>query len=373
MSLVFLVQAVAAGAFLTRIPDIQQTLGVDEGVLGLALLGQTAGGLLLIPVASLIVQRSGTRTTMLLGLPLLALMVALVSVAFAPQLVFVCLAIYGATFAVTNVAMNVEVDRIEAATGKRVMNWCHGMASIGLLATSLLGAAARGAGIPHTVHLFAVLPVVLVATALLIVPLKPAAPRAHEGRKRPPLLVRPTIATLYLVGVAISAFVLEGTARTWSIIYMRDSFVVPEWLQALSLTAFLLAMVLGRLAGDRLATRFGPVATGRSALLVALGGLVVIFWAPTPSLALAGFVLLGLGTSVVYPLVLSAAARLGDRPSSENVASVTMIGAVAVLGAPALLGYVAETWGIRIVFLALAPVVLVSLLVSRSLDRRENR
>lgn len=369
--LVFFVQAFAAGAFLTRIPEIQIALGVDEAALGLAFLGQPLGALVVTPFASVIVERIGTRRSMLVGLPVLAVEIWLVAVVPSIEIVFFLLAANGGTFAVSNLAMNVEADRIEAVSGRRLMNTCHGFASMGLLCTSVAGVAARALFLSYSLHLFATAAVVTLLAFLLIWPMRMAPPRPHAGREyRHRFVVRPTGMTFLLVGVAISAFLIEGTARSWSAIYMRESFEVPGWIEALSLVAFFVAMAIGRLTGDRLTSAMGPVVVGRISLMLALAGLVVIVVAPHYGVALAGFAILGLGAAAIYPLTLSAAARLGDRPASENVSSVTMIGSIAVLGAPALLGYVATEWGLRATFAVIVPALLVSLALTSHLDRR---
>src|SRR5690606_4952394 len=139
IKLIFLTQAVASGSFFTRIPDLQLGLGIDAGTLGLALIGQPVGAVAMFLVSSRIVERAGTRVTLLAGLPLMAL--ALWLMAIAPHWLGLAAAVaaFSAFFALTNVAMNVEADRVEAATGKRVMNTCHGLWSIGQLVVFLVG------------------------------------------------------------------------------------------------------------------------------------------------------------------------------------------------------------------------------------------
>jgi len=60
-----------------------------------------------------------------------------------------------------------------------------------------------------------------------------------------------------------------------------------------------------------------------------------------------GFAMMGVGTSVIFPLAMSAAAQLTDRPAPTNVASLAQISFVAFLLGPPLLGYIAEYFGIR--------------------------
>jgi MFS family permease len=50
---------------------------------------------------------------------------------------------------------------------------------------------------------------------------------------------------------------------------------------------------------------------------------------------------------VIFPLAMSAAAQLTDRPDPPKVASLAQISFVAFLLEPPLLGYIAEYFGIR--------------------------
>ena len=368
--LAFLIQALATGSIFTRIPDIQAGLGIDAGVLGITLLGQPVGAILTFLVASRLVERLGTRILLLSGIPLAAVNVALLAVAPTPALLFLVFALFGVTFALTNVAMNVEADRIEHQSGRRLMNSCHGIWSIGQLVAVSSGALVRGLGIPAALHFGLIVPAIAVATLVLLAPMGEAPARGHAGTTRRRVVSLPTVATLLLVGYAIGSAVLEGAVRNWSVIFMRDSFVAPDWVDTLTLPAFIGATVIGRLLADSLIGRFGPVRVARSLAGLALVGLLAVVTAQNLYWALLGFALIGVGVCVSFPLSTSAAARLGDRPSSENVAALTMTTAMVLLGAPALLGWLAATWGIRMSFLVIVPAVLVTLYLARHLAPR---
>lgn len=368
--LVFLCQALATGSMFTRIPDLQAGLGIDEGVLGLCLLGQPVGAILTFLVSSRLIEAVGTRPVLLWGIPLAALFVALMPVMPSAVMLFLVFALYGVAFALTNVAMNVEADRVEAATGRRLMNSCHGIWSIGQMVTVTTGALARGLGIPAALHLGLIVPAIVVAVLVLLVPMRGAAPRAHTRTGPQRRISLPTLATFLLVGYAIGAAMLEGAARNWSVIYMRDSFAVPEWIDGLTLPFFIGATVIGRMLADRLTARFGPVRFARSLAVISLLGLGIVYLAPNYVMALAGFAVIGLGVCVSFPLSTSAAARLGDRPASENVAALTMTTQITLLGTPALLGWVAATFGIRAIFVVIVPVVVLAIYLAKFLAPR---
>lgn len=366
---VFLFQAFASGGMYTRIPDIQLKLGLNEGELGLALMGQPLGAIATFFFASQIIERIGTRVLLLFGVPALACSVVLLALAPSMGILMGFFVLFGCCFAITNVAMNVEADRVEAACETRVMNRCHGLWSMGFLVVSLLGALARGVEMSAAVHFLATVPFVLLAAVLVFMPMTASPPRPHKesdgGKKK--LYVPPTLTTLLLVAFGLSAVLTEGGTRSWSVIYMRDTFSAPDWIDTLTLPAFLLTMSLGRIFSDGWIERFGPVRVATTLLLVGLAGLMLVIFAPSLIVAITGFAMMGVGICVIYPLTLSAAARVGDRPSSQNVASVTMITSLVMLAAPGLMGAVANGYGIRASFAILAPMLVLSLFLTRLL------
>ena len=86
----------------------------------------------------------------------------------------------------------------------------------------------------------------------------------------------------------------------------------------------------------------------------------LVLLAPHPALALLGFGLIGVGTSAMFPLAMSAAAQRTDRAPATNVAALAQISFVAFLLGPPLLGYVAEHFGIRWSFGITLPLVALA-------------
>lgn len=365
----FFTHALAAGTIHTRIPDLQEMIGLSEGQLGLVLMGQPLGALSMFLFSSAIIERFGPRRIVLLLLPSVVISAALASVLLHPVWLFVLLAINGIGFSLSNIAMNVEADRIEAASGMRVMNTCHGAWSIGFLVTSLLGAALRGLHIAPSIHLWALVPVAIGLILLVVLPMASMPPRAHTGGRGKKLAL-PTWATMGLVAFGLGAGLAEGASRAWAIIYLRDSFDVAPFIQSLALPALLVSMALGRLFADRHIDRFGPVLVARWLAALAIAGMLVIVLATEAWIALAGFLAVGIGICVLFPLMLSAAARLGDRPASQNVAATTLIFQLVNLGAPALIGAVAQAYGVRMAFAGLIPLLMLTVVTAGRLQPR---
>ncbi len=360
----FFFQAFASGGLYTRIPDIQRALDLSESQLGLTLMGQPVGALLVFLFASRIVESAGPRLILAVGLVLLASWNVAMGIAPSQWVATVLFALFGATFALANVAMNVEADRIEAETGERIMNRCHGLWSFGFLITSLIGAGARGWEWSVLFHFAVLWPLIIIAVVLVIFPMTPAPARVHTGTRSRRINL-PTMATMMLVGFGLSAALIENGTRAWAVIFMRDTFSAPDWVDTMALPAFVAAMFLTRMIGDRIVAELGQLRAAYVLFGTSLVGAVCVIFALSLGMAIVGFVLLGIGIAVIFPMAMSAAAQIGDRPASENVASLTLGISLIMLIAPGIMGFVADSFGVRVSFGLFVPLLLTSLFLSR--------
>jgi MFS family permease len=131
-----------------------------------------------------------------------------------------------------------------------------------------------------------------------------------------------------------------------------------------------MVQAITRFFADRFVERFSPTGVARVLLTVQGIGTLIVFFAPSDYIALIGLGLIGMGTSVIFPLAMSAAAQRTDRPAVTNVAALAQISFVAFLLGPPLLGFIAQHFGVRWSFGVGIPLVLLSLLASGSLGRR---
>ncbi len=357
---VFALHAFASGALYTRLSDIQQSLHIDDAALGWTFSGLAVGTLITFFFISRLVETVGPRLILLVTMPLLPIGTLLLAAMPTAVALFFAFIAYGVLYGLPNSAMNIEADRIEAQSGRRVMNSCHGVWSAAYVVTTLLGTLAEALHLSPVEHLglqaIPVAPIALWVTWGLI----PAPARAHAGKIGRHLSM-PSLAILLLVLFSAGPNLLEGGMRNWSVIYMRDSFGAPAWIDTLTLPTFLVAQAIGRLNADGWVMRYGVVPVARVLTAIAfIGGALVVF-APNLIVALFGFLCIGLGVCTTYPLTTSAAARIGDRPASQNVASLTFVNQLVQLASPPALGWIAHQYGIRNAFSVSLPLVIVSL------------
>lgn len=368
----FFLYAFSLGGIFPRLGEIQRGMGVAEGALGLALIGTAAGTLLSLTFVSRLLARIGYRRALLALTPLIAVFFALASWASGPLLLFFCLVPAGLCIGVVEVVVNVEADRVEHQLGRRIMNRAHAFWSFGFFAAGLAGAGMSQLGVSPQLHLITVLPLVGAATLLLLGRFDPAPLRdaGQAPAEEAPHFARPTLAILALVCVTLSTMLLEGAGADWSAIYMRDVFAASPLWCGLAVAAGALMQALMRFFADALVERFSPVAFARSLLIVLGCGVLLVVLAAAPGWALLGLGLMGVGTSGIFPLAMSAAAQRSDRPAAVNVAALAQISFVVFLLGPPLLGQVAEHWGVRWSFGVCLPFVLLSLAAAGSLGKR---
>jgi len=368
----FFLYAFSLGGIFPRLGEIQRGMGVGEGALGLALIGTAAGTLVSLSLASRLLERIGYRCALLVLVPMVAVFFALASWASGPLLLFCCLVPAGLCIGLVEVVVNVEADRVEHQLGRRIMNRAHAFWSFGFFAAGLVGAGLAQLGISPQWHLAAIVPVVVVATGLLLGRFSPA-PLRESSTEEAAHFARPTWAIMALVCVTLSAMLLEGAGADWSAIYMRNVFEAAPWVCGLAVAAGAFTQAVMRFFADGLVERFRPVVFARSLLTVLGCGALLVMLAPGPAWALLGLGMVGAGTSGIFPLAMSAAAQRTDRPATVNVAALAQISFVVFLLGPPLLGQVAEHFGVRLVYGVCLPFVLLSLVSAGALGQRDGR
>jgi MFS family permease len=369
----FFIYSFCMGSLPPRLPDIQRAMGIEEGALGLGLIGAALGTLISLSFAGPLLDRFGYRRSILVLIPLLALGYALASFATGPIAFFLLLVPVGLVIGGIEIILNLEADRTEHMIGWRIMNRSHAFWSFGFFSAGIVSAAIAQTGLSVQLHLLLMVPVVVVGVALLLGRFNPAPHRTGGSTEEAPRFAAPTLAIMVLVAVTLSAMIMEGAGIDWSAIYMRDEFQVSPFLAGFAVALGAFTQAVTRFFADPFVERYSPTIVSRVLLSVLGLGAVIVFFSPADWLSLVGFGLMGVGTSVIFPLAMSAAAQRTDRPAASNVASLAQISFVAFLLGPPLLGYVAEHFGIRWSFGIGIPLVLLSLVFAGALGAKPIR
>jgi MFS family permease len=358
--LIFFLQPMAFGSWLPRIPEIQHMLGLGPAGLAVALLGLPCGTLLTLPFAGRIVGQIGARRAILTGFPLYSMIVMLPVLAPNPISLFFALLLCGSSISFLELGLNVEADQVEKSSGRLLMNTSHGFWSLGIMAGSLVGALLGGAAIPPSVSV-PLVAIVILPIALLVAMRLPAGLREDPSPTHRNGFVRPSRALLGICFFVFGVSMTEGAMADWSAIFMRDIIRADTAAAGLAYSVFALLVAGGRFGGDWLKARFTAVPVARFCGALAILGIVLLYFAPSYPMALAAFGLIGLGVTIGFPIAVSAAASLTDRPAASSVAVLSFIALVGFLVGPPVIGLISELGNIRLGLAALLPFLVLSL------------
>ena len=356
VSVVFFASGAAYGSFVARIPALKEKLEASDGELGLVLLCGAAGALLVLPVAGWLSARVGSRRvtrTALLGVALSLPLLALAPTLFTFALAF---ALFGGVQSGLDVAMNAHGVAVEQRYARPILSSFHASWSLGGLAGAGAGAAAAALGVSPLAQ-FTVAG--LVVAAIFAWSARGLLPREADATPTGAVFGRPSGALVALAALAFAALIAEGAAGDWSAVYLHESVGTGESVAAAGFAAFAATMTLGRVVGDRLTARWGPVGLTRRAGVLATTGLALVLAFGDPVSGIVGLACLGAGLATIVPTVFRAAGLRAATPGA-GIAAVSTVGYSAFLVGPPLIGFLSDAVGLRaalVVVLALAALI----------------
>ncbi|MFI9507968.1 MFS transporter [Nocardia sp. NPDC052566] len=342
--LMFFLNGAGFATWAARTPTIKDQLGLDEAGLAIAFAGMNIGAVVGLQLGKYVTLRFGSRATLVVAMPMLCVM--LLGLLLARDLIGLTVAMFSyAIFnSVVDVSMNAHGVAVEKASDRPLLSGMHACFSLGMIGGSLGGAAAERAQIPLAAHFLGVSVLAAAVGLLGTRRLLPSAvdrtvgehTRTGRGGWRWPT-------KLYLLGLlAFCVALAEGAANDWTAVYLRDETHASASTAAAGFALFAGSMFAGRLLGDRLILRFGPVRPFLVGTLTAAIGLGAALLIGGTIPALIGFALFGFGISYTLPLAFAATGAVPGIPPARAIANVSAIGYLGFFTGPVLIGAAAH-------------------------------
>jgi MFS family permease len=369
VSVFYFIQGMVFATWASRIPDIQASLQLSEGMLGAVLFALPVGQLTAMMLSGYLVNRFGSKATLLIGgLLYPAVLLLLGSVTHLWQL-SLALFIFGVCGNLSNISVNTQAVGVERLYRRSIMASFHGLWSLAGFTGGLIAAFMVAVDISTWLHFLMVylvtLPLVLIAWKF-VVPRDPRPEEAGEvGKKR--LRADPFIIILGLI--AFACMICEGTMFDWTGIYFEKVVKAPRALTRMGYIAYMCAMAGGRFISDGFVTRYGSKRILQVSGIIIVTGMLLAVLFPAIIPATAGFLLVGIGTSSVVPLVYSLAGRSRKIPAGIAMASVASIGFMGFLLGPPVIGFIAELSSLRMSFAVIAVLGLGTTLLAKRLEK----
>jgi len=360
----FLAHGLVVATWVSRIPAVKAALGLNDAVLGLALLGMAIGAVCTIPLAGWLIGRFGSKRVSTGAAILFCCALVLPSLAFNALSLAAALLVFGATAAAMDVSMNAQGVEVEKSHGTPTMSRFHGMFSLGGMVGAGIGGLVADWGIGPLPHFAASavinLVAVLLASRLLLDTQERRVPKAH----RVPLNRIPRV-LFALSAIGFCILLSEGAMADWTALYLKQVLNAGAGTAAAGYAVFSAAMAIFRFLGDLITARLGPMRTVCSGSLIAAAGLLWALTVNSPDWALPGFAATGAGFSVIIPLVFGSGGRVESINPGAGIATVTGIGYIGFIVGPPTIGFASQLFTLRYALGVVVACCLITALLSR--------
>lgn len=374
---IFLVCGFAISSWAPMVPLAKERLGLNDAHLGYLLLMLGLGAIIMMPISGFFSHKFGTRIVILVSGLVAAISLPLLLIMPNPFLMGAALLIFGAGVGTIDVAMNAHGINVQNAYSKPIMSSLHGLFSVGGLCGSL------GLGVLIKLGLNPIGAAILIATLLVIIlaynyrsllskdfeqnhSLKMKDDGNQLGSKPKN---RITFGLILLGFGCFVVFLSEGAILDWSALFLKESRDLDIEFAGLGYASFSIAMATMRLLGDRIVEKLNGKLVVVIGGLIAGAGLLLIVFTPWIGTALAGFILLGIGSANIVPVFFSEGGKLKGIDSSIAITVISTMGYAGQLAGPALLGFIAFHYSLSIA-LTLVAILLCIVAIFYSFKKR---
>ena len=366
----FAAMGVIWGTFAAVLPDLMGMLAVNE-----ARLGQV---IVFTPIAAVCAMLLAPRIGAALGkvaLPtvtlLMGLAIFLPGQATTVWLFALAMLCCGATTGLTDVLMNARVSELENTRKLHLMNLCHAAYSFGYaggaVATGMMRSAAWNPA--WVMGSMAFVAAILALFAWERDGTIHGLLRAKDGSSG-----RLGLLPLIGGGIVLIAFLTENAAESWSALHIEKTLGGSPNQGAMGPATLALTMGVARLVGQGFAARINPYRLLAGGAIVSCIGALTAAGALTPMMAYAGFIVMGIGSSVIAPTAFSLVGKLAvPEARARAVARATLWGYFGYFFGPPTLGFIAGSFGLRAAFVFAAMMLLAILVLIPSLARNTSR
>lgn len=369
--LVFFVNGFLYANVTGRLPELKDFFGVSDSILGTMLFGTAIGALAAMPLTGWLTTRYNSGKLMIGSGLLFCLMVPLIPISHNWWVARVGFLLTGFFSGAMDITMNGQAIFVERSWGRTIMSSFHAAFSIGMA----LGA---GTGALFASYHYGVQPHLWAMAALSVLVIALVSPVVLRNQPEPgPLTTtksktRRIPALIWLIAIiGFCGMTGEGSMVDWSALYLHNVVGRDKAFSALAVGSFATAMTIGRIFGDRLIDSIGKHTLLLGSCFSAIAGLALaLLFVSTPT-SLAGFFLVGLGLANVVPITYSAAGNISGMDPAAGIAIASTIGYSGFFVSPPTIGYLADSFGLRIGLCFVLALLLVMLALILFLIRYE--
>jgi MFS family permease len=359
LSFLFSSSSLMIAIWATALPFVKQRLALSDGQLGLILLLAPIGSLTGVWLSTKIFGRIKVGNWMgwgniVYGVLICAEVLAPTQWAFGIALYF-----RGMMGFLNGVATNTVASNLEKEFNRRLLSTCHAMYSVGGAVGAAFAATMFGFKWGSQYQIVAMFCIV---TGIILL-LKKNYIRhdylIHSGSG----YQVPNKSILGLSFICLVLFMTEGSIVDWSSIFLQRDILAPMYLISVGYGGFSIAMTLGRLNGDMIIPRLGDKNIVVYGAIMAAIGVLLVSISFHPAMAIAGFIITGIGCCCIVPVLFTAATYIPNISPVQGFGMITTGGLIGFVAGPSIIGFISEQWGLHIGFSFVFIMLLLAALV----------
>lgn len=383
----FLAQGLCFASWASRLTDIKSSFNLQDLLhFGLLVTLQPIGKFLAIPIVGFLMQRMGSKNTVLISLG--GFIVSLFFIGFASNMYILgaFFTLFGIFWNMTDISLNTQAIEVERMYGRTIIATFHAGWSIAACIGALIGFLMINLNVSPGMHFMLVtvfcLAVVTYSFRFLLEDVEAQTKKEERPVKEKinwKVIFSETI--LFQLGLVwMFALIIENTMFDWSNVYFESTIHAPKTMQV-GFLVFMVMMTTGRLLAN-----YAYRIWSKPTVLKIAGGLIFIGFFTSSilighaeSIAVKvtvnsiGFMLIGLGISCIVPTIYSI---VGEKVKSIPVgAALTIMSGISFVGplvTNVFVGFVSKNWGLEIAYLSIGFIGICILLIV-SLSKTMNR
>lgn len=374
---------IASMAWVARIPEMKDHVGLSNGEFGFIFLGSTIGAVLGAQIAGRAIHTFGSRPVVNISSFLLPAGLVAMAISNTATELFFALMLMGFGYALTDMSVNTQAVVVEKILDAKWMSSFHGMWSLGSFVTTVFGGVMISFLTPkENLILVAVISLIAFIPANIFLLAPDIDEHAGDGEVETSAKIPffgKSVLPLWAIGFGLVAgMVAEGAASDWGAILLRDNMNIPKGVYASAFASFALAMITSRFLGDKWLEKFGArnvvkfgglLGGGVWALCLAVAVPLSNFtMIPALIIINIGFIAAGLGIGPMFPAFILAASRLKGIAPAVAISRVGVIGIGGFFIGPTITGLVAEATSLSIAMLYPIGMMIIAGLMSRSIS-----
>jgi len=357
------------GTWVLYIPYVKSKFTLDDAQIGFALFCLAAGILTFLPLVPYLSKKIRLGRLTFFAIVLFA--VAFIFPVLMPNYVSLCVSLFivGVFSGITDIAMNALVSEIEKKDEVNIMSAAHGFFSLGGVLGAVLGSILMPIFNLPVYHMLTISVFIILINLALTKSYFSISEEQHSKETNTYSLkkIRPLIAIAFIAFVIMSS---EGAIEHWSSLYLLEVVkITKQNLAGLGFIVFSIMMTIGRFFGDGISAKIGSIKIILLGCVLASIGYLCILVSQLIVTVL-GFAIVGLGLSVVIPELFRMAGKAKGVKASVGISIVSGIGFSGFLLGPVVLGYISNTYNLKISFLALLVLTGFALLIASLKLRR---